>query len=215
MKEVTLCVIEARGTGAARVYSAGSAPLPTEGTCFSLSPAFRGGVTAVVEPDPGPRPRVVDEAALGRVRRDVVPGLLELLVADDRARRVAVAEDVPVPVVADIEALGVATIEPLHEDVEVCVRALEQEVVVDDHQAIRPATDAVAGFEPAKEVDEAVSVCIVHEQREIAERSSGDVEGAVGEHAPWPGHPRRRWRCRAKAAEIDTDSSHVSGPGTG
>jgi hypothetical protein len=80
----------------------------------------------MVEPDPRPRPILGDETALARIGGDVLVRRLELFVTGDCSGGVPVSEDVPVTRVTQIEPLGVATVEPLHEDPKIGARALQQ-----------------------------------------------------------------------------------------
>jgi hypothetical protein len=104
-----------------------------------------------------------------------------------------------------VEALGVDAVQPLHAGGEVGLRAVDDEVVVRPHEAVRMAVPAVAVDRLREDFEEEDAVGVVQEQHLAEHGVRRDVEQAVRErgaenprHAPTVGDGERRRGARAQ-----------------
>jgi hypothetical protein len=127
-------------------------------SCDTRLRIYRTGCGA--NPSPGPILGPLDDSGLDGVLEDVFQGRLELLVAFDRLRIEALAEDVVAAVVDGVEGARVVAVEIAHPLGEVLLRRLDDEVVVRAEQAPRVEPPAVAADDPPQLVEEAPAIVV-------------------------------------------------------
>jgi hypothetical protein len=128
-----------------------------------------------------------------RVPQDVLDHVGVVVVADDAARREAVAEEVALPVVLTVELLRVHAVDAVQAAGERRLRCLDDEVVVVPEQRQRMDGPAVRVDGVVQEPEERETIADVAEDRAAVDAFDRDVEDAVWEPASeWSGHPRPR-----------------------
>jgi hypothetical protein len=130
------------------------------------------------------------ETRAPRVVPHVLDGRAEVLVVGDDAGVVATAEEVADTVVALVETLRVDAVQAVHEPRDVVAPAVEDDVEVVRHQAIRVATELVGQRQPAQRLDKWGVVVVIEVDAATVDAARGDVKDAVGrQHVPrQPGH---------------------------
>jgi hypothetical protein len=125
------------------------------------------------------------EAGAPRVVPYVLDGGAEVLVVGDDARVVAAPEQVAHSGVAVVEALRMDAVETVHESRDVVAPALEDDVEVVRHQAVRVTAEFVGQRQPAQRLDEGEVVVVIEKDAATVDAARGDVEDAVGrQHVP-------------------------------
>jgi hypothetical protein len=107
-----------------------------------------------------------------------------VLLVLDHPRGEAVPEEVPAPSVAEVEPLGVASVEALQAGREVGLRGLDDQLEVVRHQAEDLAAPTEAVDAVGEELEEGQPVVVVADDRGSVHAASRHVEEAVGQLGP-------------------------------
>jgi hypothetical protein len=113
-----------------------------------------------------------------------VLGCLEVVLVLDHPRSEAVAEDMPVAVVAQVEPLGVDPVQHVHARGEIRAGRLDHEVVVRAHEAEGEATPREALGDMGKKRQESEPIPVVEEDQLLSDASSGHMEEPVRKRSP-------------------------------
>ncbi len=115
-----------------------------------------------------------------------------MLLVEDCPGRVPLPEDVAVPPVAEVEVVGVRTVEAPHQIGERICRAVQEEVVVRPHQAVGEAIQPEADVQPPKQAEKDAAIDVVLEEQPVVHGPGRHME-----HPVWEGTPRHsRHGCR-------------------
>jgi hypothetical protein len=145
-----------------------------------------------------PRPGVGARAEPGAdgVVPDVLDGRLQVALVLDRPGLEAALEEVADSAVARVEGGRVGAVEALHSARQLRLAALDDEVEVVPHQAVRVHRPAERARETGEGHEEEAPIRVVHEDKAAVDATRGQVVDAVREEqSPQPGHGRRRYRC--------------------
>ena len=119
------------------------------------------------------------ETCADRIEDDVARGLEQVLFRFDRTGVEAALEDVPREVVAPIEVVGEAEVEPVHSIGQIRLRGLDERVVVVRHLDVREAPPAVVAADPLEQALEVLVVVEVAVDRLPSNAASTDVVDAA------------------------------------
>lgn len=117
--------------------------------------------------DGTPRPALglADEAGPDRVRKDVLQGRAEMLLAVDHPGREPLGEERTAPAVPCVVLAGVVTLKPLERWGQTLHRTIDDSVIVGSHQAVRVKSQIPSADGAPQQDQECTPVFVVTEER--------------------------------------------------